>query len=326
MSDLPDLPATPEVPASAPESLPPETTAAADAGLTPTSPPEAPQAAPAEVQPGTTSAKPDLSPAACGELLKQHFPALFAGQAKPIKLRVHADIQARAPGVFTKGALSAFFRRYTGSTGYLIALTKAKERLDLDGQAAGEITEEHRQLAREELTRRRQVTREREQQANAQQQAQQAEALQARQSRGALLRDFERTTLTMPNFCALKGLTPEALTPLLEQARKEAAEAPAPRVFDDRRPGPGPRRDGRGPGGRPEGGPRPDRRPEQRGAPPRRDGRGDARTNPDHRSGRPVGDRPPRRDQIAPQAAAVQVEPAASNTAAPQVETIKSED
>ena len=257
------------------------------------------EAAPAQAEPGQTDAarntprRPrDMSPAACAELLKQHFPALFSGQPKPLKLRIQADIAQRAPGVFGKPALSAFFRRHTGSTAYLIALGKATQRFDLDGEPAGELTEEHRQLAREELTRRRQVTREREQQSRSQSlgqapmpratdqasdpvqqaefraaqaelraqqaelraqqaelriqqmalQAQQAGNQQERQARLALLRDYDRTTLTMANFCALRGIKPEALTPLLEQARREAAEAPPPLMLDDRR---GPmRRDG----------------------------------------------------------------------------------
>ncbi|MDO9286890.1 MAG: ProQ/FINO family protein, partial [Aquabacterium sp.] len=122
--------------------------------------------------PAAASRAPEMSLAACADLLKQHFPALFGGPAKPLKLRIQADIKERAPGVFSKGALSAFFRRYTGSTSYLIALSKAEHRFDLDGQAAGELSEEHRQLAQEELTRRRQLTREREQQARAGQRAQ----------------------------------------------------------------------------------------------------------------------------------------------------------
>jgi len=202
---------------------------------------------------------PDLSPSACADLLKRHFPALFSGQAKPLKLRIQQDIQQRTPGVFNKGSLGAFFRRYTGSTSYLMALGKSSQRFDLDGQPAGELSEEHRNLAREELARRRQLGRDRDQAAQAlqqaaqaQQQAAQVELLQARQARLALLRDFERTTLTLANFCALKGLTPEALTPQLEQAKREAAEAPPPRPLDDRRGPPGPRRDDRN-NPRPEG-------------------------------------------------------------------------
>ena len=290
------------------------------------------------------SAKPargpkDMSPSACADLLKQHFPALFGGQPKPLKLRIQSDIAQRAPGVFGKPALSAFFRRHTGSTAYLIALGKSTERFDLDGQPAGELSEEHRQLAREELTRRRQVTRDREQQARAQAhsqargqhaapaqdqapdnvqqaelraaqaelraqqaelRAQQAElrvqqaALQAhqaghqqeRQARLALLRDFDRTTLTMANFCALKGMKPETLAPLLAQARLEAAEAP-PRPIDDR-PRPAPWRDG------PQGGQRDDRRDFQRDG--RRDDRrdGGGPRGPDFRRDPGQG---PRRDQ-----------------------------
>ena len=228
---------------------------------------EAPADATAAVGAASTAAVPprvpDLSPAACAELLKRHFPALFTGPPKPLKLRIQQDIQQRTPGVFSKGSLGAFFRRYTGSTGYLIALGKASQRFDLDGQPAGDLSEEHRGLARDELARRRQLGRERDQlvqaqqqavqaQQQAEQQAVQAELLQARQARLALLRDFERTTLTLANFCALKGLTPETLTPQLEQAKREVAEAPPPRPFDDRSGPPGPRRDDRN-GPRPEG-------------------------------------------------------------------------
>ncbi|HRH89304.1 MAG TPA: ProQ/FINO family protein, partial [Rubrivivax sp.] len=75
----------------------------------------------------------------CGEQLRQRFPALFGGAPKPLKLRIQADIQARAPGVFAKAVLSAFLRRHTGRTGYLIALSRAPQRVDLDGAPAGEI-------------------------------------------------------------------------------------------------------------------------------------------------------------------------------------------
>ncbi|HET9646289.1 MAG TPA: ProQ/FinO family protein, partial [Burkholderiaceae bacterium] len=89
-------------------------------------------------------AAPELNPAACAQELKIRFPALFGGAPKPVKLRIHADIQERAPGVFTRQALSAFFRRYTMSTPYLIALTKATHRFDLDGAPSGELSDEHR--------------------------------------------------------------------------------------------------------------------------------------------------------------------------------------
>ncbi len=169
------------------------------------------------------------------------FPALFAGAAKPLKLRIQVDIQERAPGVFTKQALSAFFRRYTGSTSYLIAVSKATHRYDLDGQPAGELSAEHRQIALDELARRR---------ANNESRRELEE--QQRRNRAGLLRDFQTTTLTRANFCVLKGVADEELDGLLEIARNEAEErARQPPVFDQR----GPRR----PGGPPNGGQRPPR-------------------------------------------------------------------
>ncbi len=108
----------------------------------------------------------ELSPAACGARLVELFPALFAapggpGPVKPIKLRIHADIQARAPGQFSKRILGVFFSRHTTSNAYLKALTLAPHRFDLDGQPAGEISDEHRRLAAEELARRHALAAER---------------------------------------------------------------------------------------------------------------------------------------------------------------------
>jgi ProP effector len=122
----------------------------------------APELSPA----GKLTNAPELSPAACGARLAELFPALFtapgaAGPAKPIKLRIHADIQARAPGVFTKRMLGIFFSRYTTSNAYLKALSIAPHRFDLDGQPAGEIAAEHRQAATDELARRHALAAER---------------------------------------------------------------------------------------------------------------------------------------------------------------------
>ena len=110
---------------------------------------------------------PDLSPAATGARLAELFPALFVGPDgkgtwKPIKLRIHADIQARAPGQFSKRTLGIFFSRYTTTTPYLKALAApGAQRCDLDGQAAGEIAEEHRSAAAEEVARRQAIAAER---------------------------------------------------------------------------------------------------------------------------------------------------------------------
>jgi hypothetical protein len=195
--------------------------------------------------------------------LAELFPALFRGEAKPLKLRIQADIQERAPGVFTKQALSAFLRRHTGTTSYLIAASRAKQRFDLDGQPAGEFSEEHRQVALDELARRR---------SNQQAKREQEEA--GRRERAALLRGFETTKLTVANFCALKGIAPEQLDAVLAQARAEAAEdAARPRPARSDRP------DHRG-------GPRGDQRREAR------DDRGERRGGPR----RADGPRPPRKN------------------------------
>ncbi len=131
---------------------------------TATDPPAAQAPAPAEspavVSPAERPEPSGLSPAACGARLAELFPALFVapgapGPCKPIKLRVHADILARAPGVFSKRVLGAFFSRYTTTTAYLKALAaEGAQRFDLDGQPAGAVADEHRAAAAQELARR----------------------------------------------------------------------------------------------------------------------------------------------------------------------------
>ena len=197
-----------------------------------------PPAAPVE---SVLPAVPSMSPAECARELKARFPALFGDIPKPIKLRIQADIQARAPGVFTKKILAIVLSRHTGSNAYLVALSKSKDRFDLDGQAAGELSDEHRQLAAEELKRRRALHEERRAQENEQR------ALEEQQwhNRQHLLHDFEITTLTRANFCALKGVDDDELDGLLERARAEKAEWQARRPVQEevRRNERGPRHD-----------------------------------------------------------------------------------
>jgi sRNA-binding protein len=263
----------------------------AAASTTPQEP--APEPAPAPV----AALAPELSPAACAALLAERFPALFgAGRALPIKLRIQADIQARAPGVFSRKSLSIFLHRHTTTTAYLKALVHATQRCDLDGAAAGEVSEEHRLAAGEELERRRGIAmarraaeqdaqraaaaaeREKARQEQAALAAQHAAENEGRRERATLLRAYETSTLTRANFCALKGLAEAALEAQLQLAREERAQRPppppapepAPPRRDDRRGGPGqttadardPRRAGGGRSGpRPEvgrgAGPRP---------------------------------------------------------------------
>lgn len=222
-------------------------------------------AAPAIVEePTQAAAAPEaLSPQAAAQELKTRFPALFTGGPKPLKLRIQADIQERAPGVFTKQVLLAFLRRYTGSTSYLIAVSRGTQRFDLDGQPAGELSEEHRKVAADELARRRTL-----------QQTRREQDEQERRQRASLLRDFETTTLTPANFCALKGIPPDQLDGMLAVARQEAEE----------------RRREFGASGQP------DRRPDHAGRPPRRDGAGrPGPGGPAGPGGPRGGDRPPHR-------------------------------
>lgn len=139
-------PAAAESPPAAAEPAQPAATEAAQPAA-----PETPRAA---------AAAPSLE--ACAALLAQHFPALFGQPApRPLKLRIQADIQQRAPGVFTRRVLGLFFSRHTTTGPYLKALIASPQRFDLDGQPAGEVTAEHREAAAAELQRRLAIRRER---------------------------------------------------------------------------------------------------------------------------------------------------------------------
>jgi ProP effector len=111
----------------------------------------------ADAAPPAAPRVPELSPAACAARLAELFPALFGTAPQPVKLRIQADIQQRAPGLFTRRTLSAFLHRHTTSTAYLKALVHAPQRVDLDGAPAGEIAPEHKAAATEELARRRAI-------------------------------------------------------------------------------------------------------------------------------------------------------------------------
>jgi ProP effector len=195
---------------------------------------------------------PELSPAECAKQLAERFPSVFApGAAVPLKLRIQADIQARAPGVFTRKSLSVFLHRHTTSNAYLKALAKATQRVDLDGLPAGELAREHREAAATELERRRNIHQQRRAdqiaaERGARQAAAEAEG-RARAERAALLRAHEASTLTRKNFCALKGVAEHDLDALLALARQERAatlrqaSAAGPRAPAARPPGGGDR-------------------------------------------------------------------------------------
>lgn len=152
------------------ETAPTATAAAADeTAAQTTAPAVADGAAPVieVVAPAAPAVPSGVSPAECGARLAALFPALFIapgapGPYKPIKLRIHTDIQARAPGEFSKRVLGIFFSRYTTTNAYLKAIVApGAQRFDLDGAPAGEIAEEHRAAAVEELARRQAIAAER---------------------------------------------------------------------------------------------------------------------------------------------------------------------
>ena len=251
-------------------------------------PADLPDDAPA---PAAAPAIPALSPAACAAKLAELFPAVFTvGLPKPLKLRIQADIQERVPATFTRKVLSLFLQRHTTGTAYLRALSQQPERVDLDGNPAGAVSDEHREAAAAELTRRRSLheerrAAERQAQRQAQEEArrQYVEEDQARRDRAGLLRAFEGSTLTRSNFCALKNVPEATLDAVLAQARQEREQFP-PAARTDR------------PEARPERAPgRPDQRPAPRGDRGERpDNRGPGRSA-ERRPGGPNGPRGPQR-------------------------------
>jgi ProP effector len=160
MSELPNGPVEPTEPAEADEvaqAAEHAEPAAPEAQAQPSAEPATAAAAPEANE--AIAAAPELSPAQTGAKLKELFPALFTAiPVLPLKLRIQADIQARAPGVFTKKGLSIFLHRYTTGTPYLQGLAQAPQRYDLDGAPAGEIAAEHRDAAVAELKQRREAS------------------------------------------------------------------------------------------------------------------------------------------------------------------------
>jgi sRNA-binding protein len=129
-----------------------------DAGVDEPAPDDSAAAAPGSAEGGAPGAPhPSVTAAQTAAALAERFPALFGSAPRPIKLRIQLDIQQRAPGVFTKRALSWFLSRHTTTNAYLKALVQQPHRFDLDGEPAGEISAEHRQAAQDELARRKAI-------------------------------------------------------------------------------------------------------------------------------------------------------------------------
>lgn len=79
--------------------------------------------------------------------LSELFPACFiaAGEALPLKIGIFQDLAARLADDtrVSKTLLRSALRQYTSSWRYLHGLRPGVLRVDLDGNPAGELTEEH---------------------------------------------------------------------------------------------------------------------------------------------------------------------------------------
>jgi sRNA-binding protein len=88
------------------------------------------------------------------ERLIQAYPAAFfpfsERQVKPLKIGIYKDLMPviREWG-YQAPALKYVLRNYTRPLRYQLALLKAPHRIDLQGEPAGEITPDHRQIAQE---------------------------------------------------------------------------------------------------------------------------------------------------------------------------------
>lgn len=236
------MPDIPKIPETAP-GLPPD--------ATPGTPTEAAPAAPAAA--AAPASRPEPGVADTARLLAEHFPALFgAGVIKPIKLRIQADIHQRAPGVFTKKALSIFLQRHTTGTAYLRALVaEGAARIDLDGQPAGEVSAEHRDAAGVELERRRAIV--------------EAKKLAGRESARASRHDAGPLRPPRPPLPAQQAQVSPSASPAAGERPAARGACPVPPGASDRpgrsarpsQPGQAPRRSRPPPPGAPRGPGRP---------------------------------------------------------------------
>lgn len=101
-------------------------------------PPDATVAAPS---PAPVTPRPRIEPRALLQRLQAASPAFR--DCKPLALKIDASILERFPD-FDRKSLRAALRMHTASTRYLKAVERATARFDLDGNPAGEVTEEQR--------------------------------------------------------------------------------------------------------------------------------------------------------------------------------------
>jgi ProP effector len=92
-------------------------------------------------------------------LLAETWPRCFAIDGKrrpPLKIGITEDILAAAPDALTPDELTAALRFYCGNISYLRACVEGADRIDLDGNVAGQVTEREAEYARKIIARRQQ--------------------------------------------------------------------------------------------------------------------------------------------------------------------------
>jgi ProP effector len=101
--------------------------------------------------PATAGTAPAPSARALLKQLQQEFPAFR--DCLPLAIGIDKQLLARMPNLNRK-AMRAALGIHTGSMRYLRAMEKAKVRYDLDGTPGAEVTDTHRQHAKEQLQER----------------------------------------------------------------------------------------------------------------------------------------------------------------------------
>lgn len=186
------------------------------------------------------------------EQLAELHPALFGARFRPLKLGTYQDLMERHPGVFEPAALKEALGQHARSSRYLECLARGDQRHDLDGQAVAPLALDHHHHALVELFKRRQARSKEDLQpalrarvralfvqsgldraAYAAAAKVNADALAALLDeadhdqaadiarREALLRAFELGGVDEAQFADQYGLAPEAVAPLLAQARDD---------------------------------------------------------------------------------------------------------
>lgn len=86
-------------------------------------------------------------------ILREWFPPAFsAGRPRPLKVGIHKDLAEKASAIST-GVIARAMRYHTQSDRYLRALKPGAARVDLDGNAVGEVTADEAAFAQVRLGR-----------------------------------------------------------------------------------------------------------------------------------------------------------------------------